>query len=97
MKSTPAATFTPLTLAVNSPYVLVASPSLQVNNVMELIALARSRPGALNYGSSSAGSANHLAAELLKSMAVVDIVRTPYKGAWPALSGMLVGQVQNQR
>ena len=86
--------FTPLTLVVNSPYVLVASPSLQVNNVMELIALARSRPGALNYGSSSAGSANHLAAELLKSMAVVDIVRIPYKGAGPALSGMLAGQVQ---
>ena len=64
---------------------------------MERIALARSRPGALNYGSSAAGSANHPEAELLKSMAVVDIVRIPYKGAGPALSGMLVGQVRNQR
>jgi tripartite-type tricarboxylate transporter receptor subunit TctC len=90
----PVRDFAPITLVLNSPYVLVAHASLPVNTLGELIALAKARPGELNYGSSSAGSANHLAAELFKAMAGVNIVRVPYKGAGPALSAMLAGQVQ---
>ena len=90
----PVRDFAPITLVLNSPYVLVVHPSLSVNSLGELIALAKARPGELNYGSSSAGSANHLAAELFKAMAGVSIVRIPYKGAGPALSAMLAGQVQ---
>jgi tripartite-type tricarboxylate transporter receptor subunit TctC len=90
----PVRDFAPITLVLNSPYVLVAHSSLPVNSLRELIALAKAKPGELNYGSSSAGSANHLAAELFKAMAGVNIVRVPYKGAGPALSAMLAGQVQ---
>jgi tripartite-type tricarboxylate transporter receptor subunit TctC len=65
-----------------------------VNSVRELIALAKTRPGQLNYASSGSGAAAHLAAELFKGMAGVDLVHIPYKGAQPALSDVIAGQAQ---
>ena len=86
--------FAAITLATNSPNVLVIHPSLPVNSVQELISLARSRPGELNYASGSTGASSHLAGELFKSMAKVDIVRIPYKGLGPGLTALMSGQVQ---
>jgi len=86
--------FAPVTLAANAPNLLIVHPSLPVKSVKELIALAKARPGELNYGSGSAGSTSHLGAELFNAMASVDMVRVPYKGVGPALLGLLGGQVQ---
>jgi tripartite-type tricarboxylate transporter receptor subunit TctC len=86
--------FAPVTLAVNAPNLLVVHPLLPVKSVKELIALAKARPGDLNYGSGSAGSSSHLAAELFAATANVNIVRIPYKGVGPALLGLLGGHVQ---
>ena len=86
--------FSPITLAVSSPNVLVVHPSLSVKSVRELIALAKARPGALSYASTAAGGPPHLAAELFKSMAGLDIVRVPYKGATLGLTELMAGQVQ---
>src|SRR3990170_1805340 len=72
--------FSPISLTARSPNVLVVHPSLPVKSVKELIALARARPGDLNYGSAGQGGSSHLAAELFKSMAGVNIVRIAYKG-----------------
>ena len=84
----------PITLAVTTPLLLVVHPSLPVKSVKELIALAKARPGTLNYASGIAGSATHLPAELFKSMAGVDIVRVAYKGGGPALTAILGGEAQ---
>ena len=86
--------FTPVTLAVNAPNLLAVHPSLPVKSVRELLALANARPGELNYGSGSAGSSSHLAAELFNAMARVNMTRIPYRGVGPALVGLLGGQVQ---
>jgi len=86
--------FAPITLAVTSPDILVVHPSVPVKNVKELIALAKSRPGELNYASSAIGAGSHLAGELFKSLAQVNIVHIPYKGVTIALSSMIGGQVQ---
>ena len=86
--------FAPVTLAVATPAVLVVHPSVAVKNVRELIALARAKPGPLNYASAAVGTATHLSAELFKSMAGVDIVRIPYKGTGAALNDLLGGQTQ---
>ncbi len=85
--------FTPVTLAVTSPNIVVVPLASPVKSIKELIDAAKARPGALNYSSASVGSANHLGAELFKSMAHVDIVRVPYKGAGPALAALVAGQV----
>jgi tripartite-type tricarboxylate transporter receptor subunit TctC len=85
--------FAPVTLVARAPNVLVVHPSLPVKSVNGLIALAKARPGALNYASSAIGTTSHLAAELFKSMAKVQIVRVPYKGAGAATSDLLTGQV----
>lgn len=90
----PVRDFAPITLSGSTPAILVVHPSLRVNSVKELIALAKSRSGELNYGSASTGSATHIASELLKSMAGVKIVRIPYKGTAQALNDLLGGQVQ---
>ena len=90
----PVKDFAPVTLAVNSPNVLVVHPSLPVKTVKDLIALAKAKPGELNYGSGSAGSTSHLGAELFNAMAGVSIVRIPYRGVGPALLGLLGGHVQ---
>jgi tripartite-type tricarboxylate transporter receptor subunit TctC len=85
--------FTPVTLAVTSPNILVVHPISPIKSVKELIDTARAKPGELNYSSASAGSANHLGAELFKSMAKVNIVRVPYKGAGPAMAALVAGEV----
>jgi tripartite-type tricarboxylate transporter receptor subunit TctC len=90
----PVRDFAPVTQVANVPNVLVVHPALPANSVKELIALAKAKPGTLNFASGSNGSAGHLAGELFKSMAGVDIVRVPYKGGGPALLALLGGQVQ---
>ena len=85
--------FAPITLAVSSPNVLVVHPTVAAKSVKELIALAKSRPGELNYASAAAGTIPHLAAELFKSMAGVDLMRIVYKGTGAALNDLLGGQV----
>lgn len=85
--------FVPISLAVTSPNVLVVHPSLPVKSVKDLVALARNRPGELNYASAGVGSSNFLAAELFKSMAKVHIVSIPYKGLGAATIDVLGGQV----
>ena len=83
----------PITQAVNVTNVLVTHPSVPVKSVKDLLALARSRPGRLNYGSSGSGTVTHLAGELLKLLGGVNIVHVPYKGAAPALTAILAGEV----
>ena len=90
----PVRDFAPITLSGSTPAILVVHPSLRINSVKQLIALAKARPGELNYGSASTGSATHVASELLKSMGGVNIVRVPYKGTNQALNDLLGGQVQ---
>lgn len=90
----PVKDLTPITLAVTTPNVLVVHPSMTVNSVRELIALAKARPGELNYASGTAGSASHLAGELFVYMAGIKIMHVPYKGAGPAVTALVGGQVQ---
>jgi tripartite-type tricarboxylate transporter receptor subunit TctC len=85
--------FAPVTLAAQAPYVLVVHPSLPVSNVKELIALAKSRPGKLNFGSGGNGTGIHLAGELLKLTAGINLVHVPYKGAGPAQTALLAHEV----
>lgn len=85
--------FAPLTLIASTPLVLVVHPSLPVKSVKELIALARSKPGQLNYGSAGNGSALHLAGEMFNSLARVELVHVPYKGVTNAFSDLLGGQI----
>jgi tripartite-type tricarboxylate transporter receptor subunit TctC len=89
----PVKDFAPITLAASSPNILVVHPSVPVNSARELIALAKAKPGELNYSSSSTGATPHLAAELFKAMAGVDIVRVPYKGSGQALIALIGNQV----
>jgi tripartite-type tricarboxylate transporter receptor subunit TctC len=83
----------PLTMGMNFPNVLVVPPSLGVKTLAELIALAKKQPGVLNYGSTGAGSASHLAGELFNQRAGVDIVHIPYKGGAPAVTELLAGRL----
>jgi tripartite-type tricarboxylate transporter receptor subunit TctC len=85
--------FAPVTLAAQAPYVLVVHPSVPVGSVKELIALAKSRPGKLNFGSGGNGTGIHLAGELLKLTAGINIVHVPYKGAGPAQTALLAHEV----
>jgi tripartite-type tricarboxylate transporter receptor subunit TctC len=85
--------FAPVTQVVAVHFVMVANPSVPVKNVAELIALAKSEPGKINYSSSGPGGAPHLAGELFKSMARVDIVHVPYKGSAPSFTDLLGGRV----
>jgi tripartite-type tricarboxylate transporter receptor subunit TctC len=86
--------FAPVALTADTPNVLVVHPSSPAKSVPELVALAKSKPGALNYGGSSPGATPQLAAELFKSMTGTNIVRIPYKGTGPALTGVVSGEVQ---
>lgn len=85
--------FTLITNLVNLPTLLIVHPSVQANNAQELIALAKSKPGALQYSSAGAGSQPHLTAEIFKSMAGVDLLHVPYKGAGPQLLALVAGEV----
>ena len=84
----------PITLVAKVPELLVAATSLPANDLKELVALARAKPGTLNYASSGPGSMPHLAGELLKVAAKIDIVHVPYKGAAPAVNDLVGQQVQ---
>ncbi len=86
--------FTPITIIASTSQLLVTNPAFPVKNVRELIALAKARPGEVNYGSSGAGGSLHLAMELFKSMAGIDIVHVPYKGGPPAATDLIAGQIE---
>jgi tripartite-type tricarboxylate transporter receptor subunit TctC len=90
----PVKDFAPVALVAVQPNILVVHPEVKASSVQELISLAKQNPGKLNYASSGAGAAAHLAGELFKSMAGVDMVHVPYKGAQPALTDLIAGQVQ---
>ena len=83
-----------ITLVVRVPEVLAVHPSLPVNDLAQLISYARANPGKVNFGSAGSGSITHLAGELLKAEAKLDMVHVPYKGAAPAVNDLLGGQVQ---
>lgn len=86
--------FAPVTQVASTPNVLVVHPSVPTTSVREFIAHAKANPGKLNFGSGSTGSAGHLAGELFKSMAGVDMAHIPYKGAAPAMQDLVAGQIQ---
>ncbi len=83
----------PITLVVINPQILVVHPSLPVRTVNDLIKLAKSKPGQINYGSVGPGSPQHMGMELLKSMAGVNMVHIPYKGTAPAMTELIAGQI----
>jgi tripartite-type tricarboxylate transporter receptor subunit TctC len=89
----PVKDFAPIALCVTTPLFLVVHPSVPAKNVKELIALARAGPGQLLFGSGGNGSSNHLAGELFKSLAHVDLVHVPYKGAGPAMVDVMAGHI----
>jgi tripartite-type tricarboxylate transporter receptor subunit TctC len=90
----PGRDFAPVTQLIFVPMQLVAHPSVPANNLAELVALAKAKPGALNYASYGIGSVPHLAMEMLKSQAGIDIVHIPYKGTADAIPATVAGQVQ---
>jgi tripartite-type tricarboxylate transporter receptor subunit TctC len=85
--------FAPVSLVIVVPTILVVHPSIPARNVKELIALAKSRPGALNYGSAGNGSDNHLTAEVFKHAARIDALHVPYKGGGAVMIDLVAGQV----
>jgi len=86
--------FVPIANLASSPLILVVHPSLPANSVPELIKLAQAKPGALNYAAPGVGSLGHLAAELFKSMAKVEMVHVAYKGGGPSITALVANQVQ---
>jgi tripartite-type tricarboxylate transporter receptor subunit TctC len=90
----PARDFTPLTMMSTSSAMLVAHPTLAANNLKELVALAKSRPGKLNFAIGAVGSSVHLAGEAFKMMAGIYVVNIPYRGTAPAIADVLAGQVE---
>lgn len=90
----PVKDFSPITMAVSSPNVLVVHPSLPVRSVTELIALARARPGELTFASGGPGTTSQIAAELFKAAARVNLLDVSYKGAAPGITALLGGEVQ---
>jgi tripartite-type tricarboxylate transporter receptor subunit TctC len=88
----PVKDFDPVSLLAHAPNVLVVHPSLPVKSVKELIALARSRPGQVNFAGSGSGSTPHLAAELFNTLANVKMVHVPYRGTGPAIIGIMSGE-----
>jgi tripartite-type tricarboxylate transporter receptor subunit TctC len=87
---------TAVSIVSTVPLVVAVHPSVPAQSVQELVALARSRPGALNYSSGGVGTANHLGGELFREVAGVDITHVPYKGGGPALNDLIAGHVQLQ-
>lgn len=84
----------PITLIAKTPNIVVVHPQVPAKTIQELVALAKSKPGALNYASAGAGTTSHLAAELLDSVAGIKMTHIPYKGTAPAVTGILGGEVQ---
>jgi tripartite-type tricarboxylate transporter receptor subunit TctC len=89
----PVKDFEAITMVASAPLLVVVHPSVEANSVQELIALAKSKPGKLNFSSAGNGNSTHLAGEMFKSMSGADIVHVPYKGATPAEVGLMGGQV----
>lgn len=85
--------FEPVTLITSTPFMLVVHPSVAAKTVPDLVALARSKPGELNYGSSGNGSSIHLTTELLKIAAKIDLAHVPYKGSGPAFIDLIAGRI----
>ena len=90
----PVRDFAPVTLLATSAFILVVNPSLPAKSVKDLIALAKAKPGALNYGSSGQGSSLHMTGEIFKLATGTDLVHVAYKGSAPALTDLMAGQVQ---
>ena len=90
----PVKNFAPVTLLAESPLVLIVGPALAVNSVQELIALAKAKPGQLNYASGGSGTGTHLVPELFKSITGIQLTHIPYKGTPPALTDLLGGRVE---
>ncbi len=86
--------FAPINLIGSAPYFIIVHPSVAATNIRELIALAKSKPGTLSYGSAGSGSAPHLATEVFKSMTGIELLHVPYKGTTPALTDTMAGQIQ---
>ena len=89
----PVRDFQPITLAATVPLYLVVNPSVPVNSVAELVALARTQPGKINYGSGGSGVTNHLAMEMFKSAAGIDMTHIPYKGGPAAVTDLMAGRI----
>ena len=85
--------FAPVTIVVAYPFVLAAHPAVPVASVSDLVAAAKKKPGGFTFASSGTGSTAHLGAELLKSLAAIDLTHVPYKGSGPAITGLLSGEV----
>ena len=90
----PATDFAPIALFATAPIVLIVNPAVPAKDVRELIALAKKEPGKINFASAGNGTTNHLSGELFKSMAQIDIVHVPYRGAGPAMNDLVGGHVQ---
>jgi len=90
----PGKDFAPVALIASVPIVLAVHPDVKAKTVGELVALAKAAPGTMNFGSSGNGSTNHLAGELFKARAGIDIVHIPYRGAAPAMNDLIAGQIQ---
>jgi len=90
----PVADFTHISLVAITPYLLVVNPQVKANNLAEFVTLAKSQPGTLNYASAGNGTATHLAMEMLKDAAKIDLIHIPYKGNAPADAAIIGGEVQ---
>ena len=86
--------FTPITLLVRFPWVIAVHPSVPATNFQEFVAYARTHPGAISYGSFGTGSSGHISVDYLKNLLGIDLVHVPYKGAGPAVTDLLAGQIQ---
>jgi len=86
--------FAPVTQLASAAYMLLTHPSIAAKSVKDLVALAKTKPGALNFGSAGSGTGSHLTAELFKSVTGVDMVHVPYKGGAPAVTDLIAGQLQ---
>jgi len=86
--------FAPVTLVAKVPLVVVVNPSVPAKTLLELIALAKAKPGQLNYGSAGNGSSNHLVGEMLKTAAGIDMVHIPYRGGGPGMMALVAGQIE---
>jgi tripartite-type tricarboxylate transporter receptor subunit TctC len=86
--------FAPVTQLASAAYMVVVHPTIAAKSMKELAAVAKAKPGALNFASAGSGTGSHLAAELFKSVAGVDMVHVPYKGGSPAMTDVIAGQVQ---
>ncbi len=90
----PIASFAPISIAATAPFLVVVHPSVPARTMKELISLAKSRPGQLNFGSAGSGTPLHIAGEMLNTVAGVKMVHVPYKGVVPAVTDLLSGRIE---